>query len=183
MSRSARVGLVATLCIGLLHLVATSPAIGQAAVSSTHSRVFLPQVVTVATPAITPSSDESQALAAINQQRRAQGCASLEVNASLHQAARVHNEDMARNGIFSHTGSNGSSFAQRARDAGYTFTPTGETIAAGYSSAGAVVKGWMDSAPHREILMNCANQHIGLHLHADPGSQWRYYWTAVLGRR
>ena len=46
-------------------------------------------------------------------------------------AARCHSVDMAENDFFSHTGSDGSNFSQRMRDAGYTGSPRAENIAAG----------------------------------------------------
>jgi uncharacterized protein YkwD len=184
MRRSARAGLGAALCFALLQLVATLTINAQElTTSATTYRVFVPGILVSPASSSNWSGEELVALAELNRQRQANGCAALQASKELQVAAVRHSEDMARSGTFSHTGSNGSNFSQRARDAGYRYTPTGETIGAGYTSSAAVVLGWMNSQGHRDILMNCANNDIGIGLHVNSGSPYRYYWTAVLGRR
>ena len=58
-------------------------------------------------------------------------------------AAARHSADMATNNFFSHTGSDGSTVAERSADAGFDTFPLGENIAAGYRSVRAVVLAWM----------------------------------------
>ena len=79
-----------------------------------------------------PADFANQILNLVNQARAAgQVCGTealpavpaLTLNAQLNQAAQRHSDDMATNNIFSHTGSDGSSFGQRIADTGYQSEP------------------------------------------------------------
>jgi uncharacterized protein YkwD len=96
-----------------------------------------------------------------NQQRRANGCPAVTVNAALTKAARGHSAYMATTGSFSHTGRGGSRFATRVKAAGYT-KPASENIAWGYRSGAQVVKGWMKSPGHRANILNCKAKTVGV---------------------
>ncbi|SEK97311.1 Cysteine-rich secretory protein family protein [Roseovarius nanhaiticus] len=77
----------------------------------------------------------------------------LETSAALARAASAHAEDMATNGFFSHTGSNGSGIGDRARAAGYGFCFIAENIAKGQGSLDQVIEGWMGSTGHRRNIL------------------------------
>lgn len=133
-----------------------------------------------ATPTPPTTDFEEQVMALTNQERLAHGCASLTMNARLRAAAEGHSEDMAVNDLFSHTGSNGSSPADRIQAQGYSYSTWGENIAAGYASPESVVDGWMNSEGHRANILNCGFIHIGVgyyYLQNDTGN--RHYWTQV----
>lgn len=98
-------------------------------------------------------------------------------NDELAKAALDHSNDMATNNYFSHEGLNGSSFSQRARDAGYAGGLGGENIAQGYSDEASVIQGWMDSNGHCNNIMNGSFTEIGVARSATGN-----YWTMVLGR-
>ncbi len=126
----------------------------------------------------------------INERRRAAGCTPVTLNSQLSAAAERHSKDMVTKNFFSHTGSDGSSFDQRIRDAGYTPSrQLGEILAAGYSTADTVVQGWYDSPGHRAIMLDCQYKNstnpefreIGIALEIKDGTQYRYYWTATFG--
>ena len=80
----------------------------------------------------------------------------------LNDAARYHAEDMYDSGNFSHSSSDGTSFADRIAsyyDETYTI---GENIAYGYADTRAVVlEGWMCSGGHRENIMSDAWVELG----------------------
>ena len=67
---------------------------------------------------------------------------------------------MLQNGLGGHIGSDGSSPQARIADSGYTRSGyTGEIVYWGTGSAGtpsAALDAWMESPPHRAILVNCA---------------------------
>jgi uncharacterized protein YkwD len=87
---------------------------------------------------------------------------------------------MATTGEFSHIGRDGSTFAARARAAGYA-NPAGENIAWGYASATEVMAAWMASPGHRRNILNCAVQSIGTGVsYAADGTP---YFTQVFGWR
>lgn len=124
---------------------------------------------------------EMQVLDLVNIERAKAGCGPVRADRALRQAAYLHSKDMGDNGYFSHTGRDGSSFSQRARRAGYTGSPRGENIAAGYTSPSSVMNGWMNSSGHRNNILNCNSNELGV------GYYWvnkgyRHYWTQVFGR-
>ncbi len=130
-----------------------------------------------------------QVLVAVNNERAAAGCGALTLDAQLTAAAQAHSEDMAFNNFFGHVGSDGSRSLQRVSLAGYTGQSGWENVAAGYSSAEMVVRGWMTSTTgHRENILNCALSEMGLGyvFESDdryPGPYgYRHYWTQVFGR-
>jgi uncharacterized protein YkwD len=127
---------------------------------------------------------ELEVIRLANQERISRGLAPLRRSDQLTTAARAHNQDMIVNDFFSHTGSNGSSSAQRACASGYQpygwgACYVGENIAVGYSSPAAVMTGWMNSSGHRANILNPDYREIGVG-HATGGS-WGNYWTMDLG--
>ncbi|QEV04671.1 CAP domain-containing protein [Streptomyces prasinus] len=131
-------------------------------------------------PASTDAPEASGAVAAVveivNAERGKAGCSPVKVNATLTEAAQEHSEDMAASRNMSHTGSDGSSPDDRITRAGYSWSTYGENVAYGYSTPEQVMAGWMDSPGHRENILNCAFEEIGVGL-AQPGS----YWTQDFG--
>ena len=125
---------------------------------------------------------EEAVLNIVNEERANAGCGPVQAERSLHQAARLHSQDMADNNYFSHTGLNGSRFSDRARAAGYQGFPAGENIAAGYNSAQSVMAGWMSSSGHRRNILNCRHTHIGIGQADNSNSRYRRYWTQVFGQ-
>jgi len=110
----------------------------------------------------------------LNSQRAAQGLGPLRENANLSRSARAHAQDMVTHGYFAHQGRDGSSFADRARSAGYA-CPAAENIASGQRSEAEVMTSWMNSSGHRRnILLADATEH-GL---GRVGTMW----VLVLGR-
>ena len=144
-------------------------------------RIFIPGAAGSPLSAAPPRPVD-EVVSLIIERRRAAGCANLQRDDTLAGAAQRHSEDMARNDFMSHTGSDGSSFGQRARAAGYAFFASGEIIAAGYSTPAAVVEAWMNSPGHRGIMLDCRNTDVGAAVVERAGAQYRYYWTAVFGR-
>jgi uncharacterized protein YkwD len=137
------------------------------------------------------SSLEDQVLVLVNQ-RRASGAtcggtahpavAPLTLNLQLRDAARGHSQDMAANNYFSHTSLDGRTLAQRIGQAGYAGGfPLAENIAAGPSTAQAVVDGWMQSTGHCENIMNSGLRVIGIGYAFNQSSTYRHYWTQNFG--
>jgi cell wall-associated NlpC family hydrolase len=83
-----------------------------------------------------------------NAARVSAGCDPLEVDWNLVASAQRHADWMAQNGRLEHSELGGGVAA--------------ENIAQGYDSAQSVTEGWMDSAGHRENMLNCDYTHMGL---------------------
>jgi uncharacterized protein YkwD len=116
------------------------------------------------------------ALEWINSFRAEQGRASLSLSVELRRVAATHASDMARKGYFSHTGSDGSSVADRARRAGYGFCFIAENIAKGQRGLDAVLNGWAGSSGHRKNMLSPQAEEVALV--EAPGR----IWVMVLGR-
>ncbi|WP_426754436.1 CAP domain-containing protein [Myxococcus sp. Y35] len=138
------------------------------------------------------TSLEDQVLTLVNE-RRAAGAVcggvamppapALTNHPSLRCAARKHSKDMGINNFMSHTGSDGSTPWQRMTWAGYSYRNAAENVAAGYSTALAVVNGWMASTGHCNNIMNPVLVHIGIGYYNAPSSSYRHYWTQAFGRQ
>ena len=107
---------------------------------------------------------------------------SLNWNGALFAAAEGHSRDMAVNNYFSHTGLDGRNVAQRVSAGGYAWRAVGENIAAGQSSAGAVMSGWLSSPGHCGNIMSAQYQDVAVACVQRSGSAYGHYWTMVLAR-
>ena len=127
----------------------------------------------------------NQVLTLTNQEREKAGLDPLKLNNKLALAADSHSDSMAKDDFFSHTGKDGSSVSDRVKDTGYNYLAVGENIAAGYSTASAVVSGWMNSSGHRANILSANYTEIGIgyeFLREDTGSiNYNHYWTQVFG--
>ena len=87
----------------------------------------------------------------------------LYFNTALNEIARDHSEDMRDSGNFSHSSSDGTSFADRVWAVYDNNVAIGENIAYGYSGPwSTVVHGWMCSdAGHRESIMSDEYTELG----------------------
>lgn len=125
-------------------------------------------VVPAARANLTPV--ERQVLTLVNQQRAARGLPALRPQDDLMQAARGYSRAMARSGFFSHVSPDGSTPSDRCIAAGYSQSGCsrwmiGETLAWGsgaFAVPECIVNGWMNSAPHRRILLTAGFQDIGV---------------------
>lgn len=119
-----------------------------------------------------------------NNKRSNRGCRALRVNAALTTAAQTHTDRMAQRGsggTLSHQLPGEPDPGTRISDAGYEWREWGENVAAGQTTARAVVRSWMRSAGHRRNILKCSFRHIGVGLaYATDGTP---YWTQVFGRR
>lgn len=126
----------------------------------------------------TDASYEARVVQLTNEARAKYGCAALRTDAMLTTAARGHSVDMVRYNYFSHTGSDGSTFVTRVRQAGYA-SPIGENIAWGYRTPDAVMTAWMNSAGHRANILNCKAKAVGVGLARK--ADGTPYWTQDFG--
>jgi uncharacterized protein YkwD len=94
----------------------------------------------------------------LNRARTENGRPAMVESPRLSAAARSYADLMARTGHFSHDGPDGSSFADRARAAGYGCARA-ENIASGPMTDAQVVANWMTSPGHRRnILLSDARE-------------------------
>jgi uncharacterized protein YkwD len=111
---------------------------------------------------------QQQVLSLVNQNRRRGGCDDLSLDRRLILAAYEHAADMARRGYFAHESPNGDRAGERVEEAGYHWRRYGENIARGQDSAYEVVDGWMHSPEHRENILDCQLDQMGIGLAFSP---------------
>jgi|GEM_PF-1369159 len=184
MRRHAHTGFIAMYLCGIYTVLLFTQPTTFAQTATATNRVYLPLIMK---PGVLPTSYltavEQEAVTLINQKRKDKGCPPVVVSNELSIAAKAHSKDMGDRNYFDHESPEGKTFVERAEAAKYTYDPSGEIIAGGYSTASGVVDGWMKSSGHRAIIETCANDDIGIGMYYKSGSTWRYYWTAVFGRR
>ena len=113
-----------------------------------------------------------------------ENCPVLRIVPELANAARNHSADMAEQGYFSHNSQDGRLPWDRMEAAGYTdFQSAGENIAAGYITPEEVVEAWFTSPGHKENMLNCNYNEIGIGYVYDEDSTFRHYWTQDFGQR
>ncbi|MCI0681674.1 MAG: CAP domain-containing protein [Gemmataceae bacterium] len=129
----------------------------------------------------------------VNQERFSRGLAPLAVNLTLNYAAWQHSNQMAvRSKAFpsnpaqalQHTlfGVTGPTVSSRLDFAGYdNWLAYGENIAFGYTTAIAVMQGWMNSPGHRANILNPNFKEIGVAVATN--AQGFLFWTQEFGSR
>jgi uncharacterized protein YkwD len=100
---------------------------------------------------------ERAVVRAINRARSAHGLRRLHAGLRLARAADVHSRSMLRSDFFSH-----GAFSQRVRRY-VSFRRIGETIAMrSRCSARGFVRMWLNSAPHRAVLLSRGFRRVGV---------------------
>ena len=126
--------------------------------------------------------EELDVIDLMNAERKKVGLDPLKVHTALVRSADAHCIDMVANGTFSHYGSDGSTWADRAARAGYpnaSLYTIGEVIAEGQTAADLVVRDWMADAPHRNAILNPQAKHAGAACRATKANV--LYWTTDFG--
>lgn len=103
----------------------------------------------------------SQLLAATNEQRTKNGVAPLTMNNKLVSAAQSKANDMVARNYWAHNTPDGKEPWVFFDAAGYDYYKAGENLAYGFSTSNAAVAGWMNSASHRENLLDSAFTEVG----------------------
>ena len=108
------------------------------------------------------ASAEQEFVSLVNAHRTSIGCPALVWDARVAEVAARHSRDMAVRSFFSHTNPDGQDPWARLAAAGIRYSTGGENIAWGQSSASEAYRSWMNSAPHRRNIENCALTHHGV---------------------
>ena len=93
----------------------------------------------------------------VNKMRAGHGLRGFAWSPKLARAAHRHARDMARRGYFAHQRPGGPSLGSRVRAAGFRGRNLGEAIAYGcgsLSTPASIVRAWINSPPHRAILLS-----------------------------
>jgi uncharacterized protein YkwD len=128
----------------------------------------------------------AQLLTEVNNTRAYLGRSRVVMCPALDRGAESYATTLATHRQLSHTGPDGSTFAQRLTAAGYTGAGVraGENLGMGQRDAASVVAGWMASPGHRDNLLSASWTHMGIG--RDVGLHPTYpqtvkYWTQWFG--
>jgi uncharacterized protein YkwD len=124
-----------------------------------------------------------QALAAINKYRETANLGPLKLDAQLSKAATRHSEDLAKWDRISHHGSDGSNPWDRVKASGYPARLAAENVGTGQVTFAEVLRGWKDSPGHNKNLLLSDAQDAGIALVVDRNSEFKTFWTLVVGTR
>ena len=123
---------------------------------------------TVASSVTRVGSLEQLLLRQINAVRAANGLATLSRSTALTRAAAHHSHAMAAFGFFTHESRDGGSFSERVgrfyrpRLRAWSIAENLAVFGGGAPDASSIVKGWMDSPPHRANILGRAFREAGL---------------------
>ncbi len=126
-------------------------------------------------------SPSEQLFAYINEARAQFGLSPLNHISQLSTAAQQHTDDMARFGYTAHQGYDGSYPAERLLWAGYQAGYAGEATAWGFEYPYQAVEFWVNSPPHRRIILNPYATDVGVGYTVDFSAPNVWYWTAEFG--
>ncbi len=120
------------------------------------------------------------AVADLNAYRAQYNLPPVRLNARLNAASQTHAEDMARHGMISHSGTDGSSHSDRVQRKGYVFSIAAENVASGQNSWEKVFKAWQESPGHNENLLRNDVEDFGVALVFEPTTRYKHYWAMLL---
>lgn len=131
------------------------------------------------------ASMERRVFDLLNAERRRSNLPALEWDESLAQMARVHSDDMGTRNYFNHATPEGEQTSDRAHQCGVSgWRALGENIAfnQGFDDPAAfAVERWMQSAKHRNNILNAGFSHTGLGIAQTEDG--RVYFTQVFVTR
>lgn len=135
------------------------------------------------TPTHAQSRDAIADLAGrINRERTMRGLVPYAQSAALDAAAQAHANDIARTGINSHTGSDGSDVRERVARAGYGAYSWGRRVGenwAWYPDAATAMQMWMNSAPHTDNILHPVYREFGIGI--APGKPGTFIYVVDFG--
>ena len=124
--------------------------------------------------------DFEKALADLNTYRASNGLAALKYNEKLNKASHIHVADLAKAGIISHTGTDGSGHGDRIQRLGYYFSIAAENVATGQTSWEDAFEGWQNSPTHNENLLRDDVTEFGLAMVYEPSTKYSTYWAMLV---
>ena len=134
-------------------------------------------------PCIAPEDPErmaDQVLQLVNLERAEADLQPVTRNAALEKIADDYACRMIAEDFFGHTDPvTGHGPGDRAVVGKYSFYAIGENLAAGQQTAAEVMKVWMDSPSHRDIILDEKWSEVGISVRA--GGEYSIYWVQEFG--
>jgi len=145
--------------------------------------LILLALLALAPPVRSQEDLAGQFYALVNGARLENGLAPYGWSTELAASAQRHADDLAAHRLASHTGSDGSTPAQRIAEAGYGAWEevTGENFWTGFGTVEEAFAWFMDDPPHRANILNPRYREIGVGVASDP--EGRFYYVLDFGAR
>jgi uncharacterized protein YkwD len=124
------------------------------------------------------TKEEQAVVDLTNAERKKADLMPLTPNMKLMTAARLHAANMAKQDKLEHV-LDEKNPADRVKDTGYRYSSTGENIAWNAVTPKEVVKGWMESPPHKENILKPEYTEIGVAVAKNKKGE--RYWVQVFG--
>src|SRR5262245_16581160 len=146
--------------------------------------VFVGLVVCLASRAGEPAKfemtkAEQKLVELTNAERKKKDLAPVKPSPLLFKVARAHSANMAKQAKMAHE-LDGKNPFQRIKEAGYKYYFAGENVAAGVDELDEIMKGWMESEPHRKNILSEKFTEIGIGIARDKKGD--PYYTQVFGK-
>lgn len=133
-------------------------------------------------PCVTPADADrlaDQVLQLVNLERAGAGLGPVIPDAGLDQIASEYACRMIEDGFFGHHDPvSGSGPGERAVAGKYLFYSLGENLAAGQESPSEVVRVWMESPTHRDVILGRSWTEAGVAVRF--GGEYGSYWVLEL---
>ena len=121
-----------------------------------------------------------QVVELVNLERAQRDLRPVVANATLAKIAENYACRMIETQFFGHKDPlNGHGALERAAAAKYMFYAIGENLAAGPQTSGEVMKAWMESPSHRDIILDPSWREIGVAVRT--GGEYAVYWVQEFG--
>lgn len=130
-------------------------------------------------PKLELTKEEQKLLELTNAERKKKDLPALKPSPLLFKVARAHSANMAKHGKMAHDLDDKNPF-QRLKEAGYKYAFAAENVAAGLDELDEVMKGWMESEPHRKNILSDKFTEIGVGIARDKKGE--PYLTQVFGK-
>lgn len=125
--------------------------------------------------------EPGQALKLVNNYRAEQGLQPLALHPQLEQAALAHAQDLADYDRISHFGSDGSDPWERVQRTGFDPQVAAENVGTGQLTFGELFREWKLSPDHNSNLLLPDATHMGIAVVQNPDTQFKTFWSLVLG--
>lgn len=137
----------------------------------------------VGTKCITTDAAErlaDQVLQLVNLARAEEALQPVAVSTKLQQVAEDYACRMVEEGFFGHEDPiTGQSSGERVISGKYIFHSIGENLAAGQTTAAEVMKSWMESPSHRDVILDPNWKDVGIAVRG--GGEYSIYWVQEFG--
>lgn len=155
--------------VGLSEIIAANPQFKNPNLIYPGQKVTIPDISGV-------KSIEQQVIDLTNQERAKNGLKPMTPDWELSRVARYKAMDMRDKNYFSHTSPTYGSPFDMIKNFGISYRSAAENIAAGQTTAQAVVKSWMNSSGHRANILS-SNTRIGVGY--AKGGAYGHYWVQM----